>query len=131
MVAIEFEVAMGDEEGAVTLCLPLAALEPALESFSGGQPSGPVSVDNRSSVAGALLDVPVDVKVQFNAVNLSSAEILDLVVGDVIPLRHPVDLAVDGRRRRGPLPVSHAGRRGRRLACVIVDPDQENAPWPS
>ena len=131
MVAIEFEVAIGDEEGTVTLCLPLAALEPALESFSGGQPSGPVSVDNRSSVAGALLDVPVEVKVQFNAVNLSSAEILDLGVGDVIPLRHPVDapltVVADGVRCLSAMP----GRRGRRLACVIVDPDQENAPWPS
>src|SRR3954453_7883162 len=131
MVAIEFEVAIGEEEGAVTLCLPLAALEPALESFSGGQPSGPVSFDNRSSVAGALLDVPVDVKVQFNAVNLSSAGILDLVVGDVIPLRHPADapltVVADGVRCLSAMP----GRRGRRLACVIVDPDQENAPWPS
>ena len=132
MVAIDFEIHLGEEPGTATLCLPLAALEPALESFSGAQPApSSTGVDNRSLVAATLLDVPVEVKVQFNAVNLASSEILDLVVGDVIPLRHPVDapltVVADGVRCLSAMP----GRRGRRLACVIVDPDQENASWPS
>lgn len=126
MVVIDFETAIGEEVGIATLCLPLAALEPALESFSGGQPTVATGIDNRSVVAGALLDVPVDVKVQFNVVNLASAEILHLGVGDVIPLRHPVDapltVIADGVRCLSAMP----GRRGRRLACVIVDPDQES-----
>jgi flagellar motor switch protein FliM len=129
MVVVDFEVMLGDEGGIVTLCVPLAAVEPSLDSFSGS--SLGVDVDARADIAGALLDVPVDVSVQFQPVGLASSEILDLIVGDVIPLRHSVDapltLVAAGVRTVSAMP----GRRGRRLACVVVDPDQENPSWPS
>ena len=129
MVVVDFEVTLGDEAGVLTLCVPLAAVEPSLDSFSGS--SLRVDADARSSLAGALLDVPVDVSVQFKAVNLASSEILDLIVGDVIPLRHGIDEPLAVIAAGVPTVLAMPGRRGRRLACVVVDPDQENPSWPS
>ena len=66
--------------------------------------------------------------VRFDAVGLTSEEIVALQVGDIVPLNHPIDrplrvtvddvLCCDG--------VS--GRRGKRLATLIVDVNRD-AGW--
>ena len=79
------------------------------------------------------MDAPVGISVQFRPITLTSHEIVDLQVGDVVPLRHlattPLTVAVEGV----PCQFAVPGRRGRRLACLIVDPQQveENPSWPS
>jgi flagellar motor switch protein FliM len=66
--------------------------------------------------------------VRFDAVGLTSSEILALAVGDVIPLNHPVDrpftVTVDGMH----LYDGISGRRGKRLATLIVDANRD-AGW--
>jgi flagellar motor switch protein FliM len=55
-------------------------------------------------------------------VTVSSGELLDLEIGDVLGLGHPVSepltLSVEGI----PCLRAFAGRRDKRLACQIVDP---------
>ncbi len=74
----------------------------------------------------ALAGVPVELHVRFDSVALTSQEIIDLQVGDVVPLNHPVDkpltVSVDGV----PCYRAVSGRRGKRLACLIVATEQES-----
>jgi flagellar motor switch protein FliM len=134
MIVVDFEVLIGEEIGAVTLCLPLATVGPALESFAGNG-SSPLGANTETAalVAANLMASTVDVSVRFNEIKLTSHEILGLEVGDVVPLRHlassPLAVTVDGITCQVGVP----GRRGSRLACLIVDPQQseETPPWPS
>jgi flagellar motor switch protein FliM len=126
VVVAAFDMRIGDEAGQATLCLPFTALQPVLESMTthamfaerGGVDAGAVDRALRER----LSHVPVDVRVRFEPVTLTSGDILDLAVGDVLPLRHPVDvpLAVTVADRICSYAVP--GSKGKRLACRIVPP---------
>ncbi|MDQ1394864.1 MAG: flagellar motor switch protein FliM [Acidimicrobiaceae bacterium] len=134
MIVVDFEVLLGDEVGVATLCLPLATVGPALESFAGtgASPLG-ANTETASLVAANLMAATVEVSVRFNEIKLTSHEILGLEVGDVVPLRHlassPLAVTVDDTTCQVGVP----GRRGTRLACLIVDHQEaeETPPWPS
>jgi flagellar motor switch protein FliM len=134
MITVVFEVVLGEqgETSSATLCLPLATLGPALESFSG---TGSLAANTEAAalVASTLMDAAVGVSVRFRPITLTSHEILGLEIGDVVPLRHlatePLTVVAEGV----PVTAGVPGRRGRRLACLIVDPQEveENQSWPS
>jgi flagellar motor switch protein FliM len=132
VVVASFDVRIGGNESTATLCLPFTALQPVLE-----QVTGPAHLSDRKgvdpaqtarAVAAGLQSVPVDVAVRFDPVMLTSSEILELRVGDVLPLRHPVNapLSVSAADRTCALAVP--GSKGRRLAFMIVSPDNDKDP---
>ena len=73
----------------------------------------------------ALERVTVETCVRFDSVSLSSEEIVGLQVGDIVPLdhsiEHPVTISVDDVSCNKAV----TGRRGKRLACLVVDAAQE------
>jgi flagellar motor switch protein FliM len=73
----------------------------------------------------SLGDALVDMTVRFEPVTLSSSDIIGVQPGDVIPLHHPVDAPLTVTIGDIPCFAALPGRRGRRLACVIVDPTSE------
>jgi flagellar motor switch protein FliM len=126
IVTIAFDMKIGAHEGQATLAIPFASLQPALDQLTDERsrdvrkPEDPHLV--RSAVGNALGNALIDVQVRFSEVALPSAEIVDLRPGDVLPLHHPTDrpltVSVGGTDRF----VASPGRRGKRVACVIVDP---------
>ena len=79
-----------------------------------------------------LMHAAIDVSVRFGTVSLTSGDILDLQVGDVVPLHHhttkPLTVLASGIACLNATP----GRRGKRLACMIVDPpEDEDSPSPA
>lgn len=122
MVVSEFEVKIGDQRAISTLCMPIATLQPVLDALV----AKPVAeLTGAKAVAAAELkermsEVPVDVRVAFQSITLPSRDLLDLEVGDVLPLRHPTNepltLSADGVAVATAVPGSH----GHRLACQIV-----------
>ncbi len=105
VVVATYDVRIGSKESTASLCIPFAALQPVLENVSGtalfADRKGADPEESARAVAARLTGVPVDVAVRFYAVTLTSSEILDLQLGDVLPLRHPVN---------SPLSVVAAGR---------------------
>nr|WP_276511157.1 FliM/FliN family flagellar motor C-terminal domain-containing protein [Kineosphaera limosa] len=65
-------------------------------------------------------DVALPVTVAFDSISLPSKDLLQLEVGDVLPLRHPTNqpltMSADGVIVAKAVPGSH----GNRLACQIV-----------
>ena len=126
IVTIGFDMKIGSHEGQATVAIPFTSLQPALDQISdertrdARKPDDPQQV--RSAVGDALGHALVDVQVRFSEVALPSAEIVDLRPGDVLHLHHPTDrpltVSVGGSERFFAAP----GRRGKRVACVIVDP---------
>jgi flagellar motor switch protein FliM len=124
VVVLEYDIRIGAHQGEATLCIPFTSLQPVLDEVTGnallaGRVGGdPEAV--RRALAQRMGAAPLPVSVQFSPVTLSLADIVDLQPGDVLPLAHPVDAALEvsvaGKRRF----FARPGRRGKRLACVIT-----------
>lgn len=125
VLLVTFEVRIDEYESTAQLCIPYASLQEQLESFTGGHLFKDRPLIDPAAIAHALrnrvLDVPVDVAVHFNSVTMAGSDILELAVGDVLPLHHristPLTIETDGIAHL----LAKPGRQGKRLACQVVD----------
>ncbi|HYO18456.1 MAG TPA: flagellar motor switch protein FliM [Dermatophilaceae bacterium] len=122
MVVAEFDLHIGDHTAISTLCIPVQTVQPLLDTLNfkpeleltGAKAQAARELKER------MTEVPVDVTVAFRPISLTSKEVLELDVGDILPLRHatnhPLMISADG------VPVATAvpGAHGHRLACQIV-----------
>jgi flagellar motor switch protein FliM len=124
VLVASFTVRSGEREDTATFMVPAELMLAALRSAEG---SDARSADERRTQAAAVVDleaavqrVPVEVSVRFSPVTVHPREVIDLAVGDVLPLYHPstkpLDVVVDG------VVLAHAaaGNNGSRLACMVV-----------
>jgi flagellar motor switch protein FliM len=132
VVVVVYDVRIGSVRTEATLCIPFTSLQPVLDSivgsaiFAGRTAADPVAV--RAALEGRVDAIPVDVSVRFAPVNLLSSEIVGLRTGDVIPLNHSVDAPLTVSVAGQPRFTGVAGRKGKRLACLIVDPETKDQP---
>jgi flagellar motor switch protein FliM len=130
VLVVSFEMRIGEKRGNATICVPFATLSPVLESLASQtlfqDQRGEDPVLWQQKLESALYTVPVETCVRFDAVGLTSDEIVALKVGDIVPLNHPVDrplsVTVDGVRSYDGV----SGRRGKRLATLIVDVNRDS-----
>jgi flagellar motor switch protein FliM len=128
VITLDLDLKVGGHGGRTSLCIPFASLQPVLLEVSAAALHAPAAVSDpaavRRAVHHSLGDAAVDVTVHFQRTRLAPAEIVELRPGDIVPLDHHVD---------SPLVVSIAGvdclpgvagQRGRRLACLVVDPTE-------
>jgi flagellar motor switch protein FliM len=129
VVVASFDLRVGAAESVATLALPYNSLVPVLDAAASQGLTSERDRRVREQAARAVRQrlevVPLDVSVRFAPAQLTPRQILELRVGDVIPLPHPshVPLAVTVAERQ--LAQAVPGTRGRRLACLVVDPTQE------
>lgn len=134
VVVVSYEIRIGSIEDTATLCIPFTSLQPVLDEIvSNALLNGRVAVDPvavKNVLSTRLDNAPVEVSVSFSEVILSSSEIVDLQPGDILPLHHATDRALDVSIAGVPCYRAVAGRKGKRLACLIVDSTQHNeTPW--
>lgn len=117
MIVAAFVVHVGGGSCVATVAIPAEALLPQL---------GETNPTSTTAGAGELLTsqlewVPVEVALRLEPASVMPSQILDLAVGDLLPLTHPhhrpLDLVVDGQ----PLARAAVGANGSRLACVVVN----------
>ncbi|WP_235480316.1 flagellar motor switch protein FliM [Leifsonia sp. Leaf264] len=117
MVVSTFTAQTGEQSNIATIAIPSEILLRKLGT------TNPVvkDEDTRTQMASQLADVPIEVSLQIPPVDTTGYDVLNLTVGQIIPLRHPasrpLDLAVDGH----PLARAAFGKSGTRLACTITD----------
>lgn len=132
VLVVSFEMRIGDKRGTASICVPFTTLAPVLETLASQtlfqDQRGEDPVQWQAKLETALYQAPVELKVRFDSVALTSSEIVGLQVGDIVPLGHsidkPVSVIVDGVKCYDGV----TGRRGKRLACLIVDVNRE-AGW--
>jgi flagellar motor switch protein FliM len=131
VVVIEFDVRMASTGGVASLCIPFSALQPVLDELTtnaleaGRQSVDPVGL--RRSLEGRLHEAPLPVSVRFSRVTLSASEIVALAPGDLLALHHHVDAPLDVAVAGVPRFLGRAGRRGKRLACLVLDAESTPA----
>ena len=114
---------IGSREPDATLLLPFTSFAAALNNAASPQLSESAR-DKRQRAYEALTerlgDVPVDVSVRFNPLEVPSGDLLSLAVGDVLLLRHaqdsPLQVTTNDVTFAHALPSNHR----RRLAAEIV-----------
>ncbi len=132
VLVVSFEMRIGEKRGTATICVPFSTLAPVLETLASQtlfqDQRGEDPVQWQQKLETALYSVPVELCARFDAVGLTSAEIVGLQVGDIVPLSHsidkPVSITVDGVKCYDGV----TGRRGKRLACLIVEVNRD-AGW--
>jgi flagellar motor switch protein FliM len=122
MVA-SFEMTVGAREGTATLVLPFSSFATALNNAASPQLSES-ALRKRQKATEALTArlnlVPVDVSVRFAPLEVSSADLLSLAVGDVLLLRHPRDAPLEVTTNDVTFAYAIASNHRRRLAAAIV-----------
>ncbi len=126
VIVLTFDVRIGSVSGISSLCLPFTSMQPVLDDVTNRSLlTGREVADAdtlRSAIGARVGDAALDVAVRFNEITLPSRDVVALRAGDVLPLKHrtdrPLSVCVGGVDRFAALP----GRRGARLACVLIDP---------
>ncbi|MET1021843.1 MAG: flagellar motor switch protein FliM [Arthrobacter sp.] len=121
MIVAEFTVKVGEDSADATMAIPAEVLMPHLNAGAAAKSTQ----DPRTLVRAHLSNVPVQVALELSPVVVKPAAVLNLSVGDVLPLphstHHPFHVVVDGHR----LAQATAGSNGSRLAAVIVTTEEK------
>jgi flagellar motor switch protein FliM len=123
MIVVRLKLVIEGIEADGALCYPYAMLQPILEGFdshAGHHDRHNESESERALVAARLHDVPVEVRVVFPPIALSSKDIVELEIGDVVPLGRSVDAPMWGMIENLRVLEVRPGRRNKRLAVEIV-----------
>jgi flagellar motor switch protein FliM len=131
IVTLGFDLRIGSQACIASLGIPFSSLQATLDEAAGSPLRATHPLADPAEVGKALRaqleSATVEVSVCFNEVRLSSRQLVELRPGDVLPLDHPADdpliVNVGGCRAL----AGRAGQRGRRIACLIVDPDDRGA----
>ena len=127
-----FQMRVGNQVCVSTLCIPFASLLPRLQVGKEGraQTAGEQQAEQQAArqVRAALGNVPVEVSLSFQPVQLTPNEIVRLEPGDVLNLRHRVTTPLVVQS--GGITFAHAlaGRQGSRLAGLVVSNDRRQNP---
>ena len=128
-MVVSFDTRIGEKHGNATICIPFSTMQPVLESLASQSllhdHRGQDPVAWQQQLERALARVTVETCVRFDDVALSSEEIVGLRVGDIVPLDHPIEQPVTITVDDVTCNKAVTGRRGKRLACLVVDAPQE------
>ncbi|WP_022883850.1 flagellar motor switch protein FliM [Glaciibacter superstes] len=117
MIVATFAMRVGEATGMATVAIPVDVLLPQL----GEANPVVVTANARELVQAQVAWAPVEVSIQLAPAMVLPRAILDLAVGDVLPIPHPqhrpLDVAVGGQS----LAQAALGANGSRLACVITN----------
>ena len=135
VIVVAFDVRIESVSGTATLCLPFSSLQPHLEALSATSLYGSQNMVNLAETRERLQEhvgeTPVTVSAQFRQLGMTANDLVQLKVGDIVPLSHPLDEPLT--LLVGDIPTYHAriGRRNRRLAMLIdakADPSMTRQP---
>jgi flagellar motor switch protein FliM len=117
LITLEFEVTMEKAQGHVRISIPSEPLLSKLEIFSGASSTAATIADR-----GRLGDCAVEAAVRFNDATLPSRRLVDLALGSVIALNHPVNDPLTLYVGQTPYLDVLAGRRGSQKAFAVIGP---------
>ncbi|MCW4385724.1 flagellar motor switch protein FliM [Salinibacterium sp. SYSU T00001] len=119
MIVASFTIKVGESQSVATVAMPSEVLLPQL-----GEANPTVSVEDAPRLLREqIVSTPVSVSLRLEPAMMRPSAVLDLAVGDILPLPHPqhrpLEVAVEGT----PLARAAVGANGSRLACVVIETD--------
>jgi flagellar motor switch protein FliM len=111
MVISKFQVEMEQSDGFITLCFPYATIEPIKGKLYSGFQSEQLETDGlwTSRIQDQLRDITVNLAVELGVATMTTKEVLNLAVGDVIVFEKRVSEPLLGRVEGIPKFLGFAG----------------------
>lgn len=125
VIVASFDVKIESVTDVMTLCIPFAGLQPHLEAVSASKGQEGQSADKmraeRQRVNDHLAESEVEATAVFRPVAATSKQVVDLEVGDLLLLNHPVEIPLTLQTGGVPIFDVSIGRVNRQLGIRIAD----------
>jgi flagellar motor switch protein FliM len=128
VVVVHFDMDINEVMTPATLCLPFKELLPHLDRAVANARTRRDDADSIAiarAVETRVRMAPVEVAVRMGPTNIRMLEIATMEVGDVIKLRHPVNVPLEVIGSDLVYGYAVPGSDGQRAACLIVNPNEE------
>ena len=119
VVLVSFELIVGETRGMVNLCIPFNSLERIGNKLTSNSwvsySKHAATSETINSVANRISDAPVEVVVELAHTNITTRDLIDLSVGDIIAsekdVNQPLTVLVEGRPKFHARPGQFKGRK--------------------
>jgi flagellar motor switch protein FliM len=129
VVVASFDMRIGIEECVATICLPFGAILPVLQTDDAVEGLSAQEIAARRvaqlNLTAGLESVPLAVAVRFQPVRMRTRDVVELQIGDIVPLSHPVSLPLAMTVNDNAFAFAVPGNQGSRLACLVVPAPKE------
>lgn len=135
VIVASFDIRIESVTDVMTLCIPFNSLQPHLEALSASSRLGGRNAERleaeRARIRTHLEASDVNAQARFRSMTATSTQIINLQVGDVMLLNHPVEMPLTLQAGDVPILDVTIGRVNRHLAVQItgqVPPDRQRRP---
>ena len=127
VAVIIINITMGEESGLMSICIPQTAIEPIGQQlntrmwFSSGIRDDGRGAERMAALTSMMLNSPIPLTAYFEQTPATVADIVNLQVGDVIKLDHPVEDPLTIKVNHIPKFKATIGTLGHKYAMQVVD----------
>ena len=127
VVVIIVNINMGEESGLMSICIPQTAIEPVAQQlntrmwFSSGIRDDGRGEERLAALTGMLMHTPIPMTAYFEQTPATVADIINLQVGDVIKLDHPLEEPLTIKVQHIPKFRATIGTLGHKYAMQVVE----------
>lgn len=131
VVAVVYQMQIGEAKGAMSFCLPVAMLEPVIGKFTQSSYTSNKTTPPEATLAllETLSRVRLPVSAELEQVSASVSDLMTLAVGDVIRTEHrvekPVKILIGGAAK---FTGSLAAHEGRKVVKINAHGEQKSSP---
>lgn len=119
VVVISFELTVGETRGMVNLCIPFNSIERISHKLTSNSwvsySKRPPTVESIQALSDRIADAPVEVVVELAETTISTADLINLRVGDIIATEkdtaQPLVVFVEGKTKYFAKPGQYKGRK--------------------
>jgi len=134
VAVIIINITMGDETGLMSICIPHTAIEPVSQqlntrmwfSTTGVRDDGR-GEERLAALTGMMMQTPISLTAYFEQTPATVSDIVNLQIGDVIKLDHPVEDPLTIKVHHIPKFKAMIGTLGSKYAMQVVDIIKEEA----
>jgi len=120
-------ITMGEESGLMSICIPQTAIEPVAQHlntrmwFSSGIRDDGRGEERLAALTGMLMHTPIPMTAYFEPTPATVSDIVNLQIGDVIKLDHPMDQPLTINVQHIPKFKATIGTLGQKYAMQVVE----------
>jgi flagellar motor switch protein FliM len=119
VIVISFELTVGETRGMINLCIPFNSIERISHKLTSNSwvsySKRPPSAESIQLISDRIADAPVEVVVELAETTISTADLINLRVGDIIAtekdVAEPLVVSVEGKPKYFARPGQYKGRK--------------------
>lgn len=136
VVLISFELTVGETRGMANLCIPFNSIERISHKLTSNSwvsySKRPPTAESVQMLSDRIADAPVEVVVELAQTTISTADLINLRVGDIIATEkdtaEPLTVSVEGKQKYLAKPGQYKGRKAIEVIGLCEDHHLQYAP---